>query len=91
MIGLCFYDFLKFYNMEDKPYDTDLVAVLFVFSLSILIEIHSPSKAYFDRTEKIIGRYMMLSFVRWLCLNLLEKTFYFISVIAFIVHMHLSL
>ena len=63
MIGLCFYDFLKFYNMEAKPYDTDLVAVLFVFSLSILIEIHTPSKAYFDRTEKIIGRYMMLSFV----------------------------
>ena len=63
MITLCFYDFMQFRFMEPKLVNADLIAVIFVFSLSVFIEINSPSRTYFDRTERIIGRYMMIAFI----------------------------
>ncbi len=63
MISLCVFDFVLFNMDRPKPLNPDLVAVIFVFAASVVIELKSESIRYFDRTDKIIGRYMMVAFV----------------------------
>ena len=63
MISLCIYDFVVFYNQSPKVIDVDLMAVLFVFAACLVVELKSPSLNYFDRVDRIIGRYMMVAFV----------------------------
>jgi len=63
MISLCIYNFVLFSMKEGKSVNADIVAVLFVFIACLYVESIAPSKSYFDRTDLIIGRYMMLAFV----------------------------
>lgn len=63
MISLCVYDFIAFSVKNPKSVDADLMAVIFVFVSSVIVELRSSSVNYFDRTDRIIGRYMMLAFV----------------------------
>ena len=63
MTALCVYNSFSFYMMKPKSVFVDFVAVLIVFLGCVFIELISPSPKYFDRTDRIIGRYMMLAFV----------------------------
>ncbi len=63
MILLCVYDFLMYSIQKPKAIDVDVVACLFVFIGSLVVELKTPSKSFFDRTDKTIARYMMLAFV----------------------------
>ena len=63
MISLCVYDFILYSFDRPKNIDVDLIAVLFVFVSCVLIELVSPSRSFFDRTDRVIGRYMLLAFI----------------------------
>ncbi len=63
MILLCGYEFIAFYNQEPKPIAVDIVAVLFIFVGSIIVEFATPSRNFFDSTDRIIGRYMLVAFI----------------------------
>ncbi|MCR4830548.1 MAG: response regulator [Pseudobutyrivibrio sp.] len=63
MISLCGYDFMLFSLDKANSGRPDLIAVLFVTAASILTELISPSRKYFDRAERIVGRYMTLAFI----------------------------
>jgi len=63
MIGMCVYDFVLFSLDAPKNIDADLLAVIFVFFTSVLVSLYAPSANYFDRTDKIISRYMLLAFL----------------------------
>lgn len=63
MILLCAYDYYSFALGNPKVNEVDLVAVLFVFVGTIIVEIKAPSKKFFDRTDRIVGQYMMVAFV----------------------------
>ena len=63
MISLCGYDFYAFYNQNPKPMAVDVVAVLFIFIGSIIVEFATPSPKFFDATDRIISRYMLVAFI----------------------------
>ncbi|SET04067.1 Signal transduction histidine kinase [Pseudobutyrivibrio sp. C4] len=63
MIALCVYDFIEYYFGIPKQVDGDMLAIIFVFMSSVIVELKTPSKAYFDRIDIIVGRYMLLAFI----------------------------
>lgn len=63
MVALCCYDFILFSFDRNKAINADLIAVLFVSAACIITELISPSRSFFDREERVIGRYMSLAFI----------------------------
>lgn len=63
MIGICVYQLILFKLYSTHDYKLDLIGVVVVFLFSIIVAIGIRSKKFFDKSDKIIAKLMLASFV----------------------------